>query len=197
MGEPSTQVPENEKRCPGCDVAKPLSAFGRRSNRPGGVESRCRDCMSEYRKQRYDPEKESARHLRQRQADDFREKAREYDRQRNQADPERPRSDARRWRASLRQQAFDHYGWTCACCGATARLVIDHIEGNGKEHRQELFGHSVGCGSRFYSWLIQNGFPDDLQTLCRPCNSSKKTGDRCRLDHSALPGPGAAEAAAA
>ena len=35
---------EDAKRCPGCDQIKPLTAFGIRTSRPGGRQSRCRDC---------------------------------------------------------------------------------------------------------------------------------------------------------
>jgi len=82
----------------------------------------------------------------------------------------------------LRAQVFGHYGTSCACCGRTDDLSIDHIGGNGHEHRQEIFGRQGG-GVEFYHWLIQHGFPEGYQTLCRPCNQSKFTGDRCRLQH--------------
>jgi len=36
-------------------------------------------------------------------------------------------------------------------------------------------------------WLVKNGFPEGFQTLCRPCNVSKKRGTRCRLKHQATP----------
>ena len=39
------------------------------------------------------------------------------------------------------------------------------------------------AGRDFYAWLVRNGFPEGFQTLCWPCNKSKDTGDRCRLDH--------------
>ncbi len=37
-----------------------------------------------------------------------------------------------------------------------------------------------------YRWLIRNGFPEGFQTLCMPCNSSKRDGDRCRLGHAEM-----------
>lgn len=82
----------------------------------------------------------------------------------------------------LRAQVFGHYGASCACCGRTDDLSIDHVDGNGHEHREEIFGRQGG-GAEFYHWLIKHGFPEGYQTLCRPCNQSKFTGERCRLQH--------------
>ena len=80
---------------------------------------------------------------------------------------------------------FGHYGQVCACCGTTKRLTIDHVNGDGDAHRTALFGSATGGGMKFYRWLIEHGFPNDppLQTLCGGCNSSKRDGPRCRLNH--------------
>lgn len=88
------------------------------------------------------------------------------------------------YRQGIRAQVFDHYGWQCACCGSTVALQIDHVAGNGTQHRRELFGSTRGAsGTSFYAWLIRNDFPEGYQTLCHPCNASKHTGTHCRLDH--------------
>ena len=39
-----------------------------------------------------------------------------------------------------------HYGPLCACCGTPNNPEIDHIDGNGKAHREEI---GVRGGSRF------------------------------------------------
>lgn len=78
---------------------------------------------------------------------------------------------------SNRQRVLAHYGTTCACCGSTAQLAIDHVNGDGAEHRQAVPSH------HFDAWLIEQGFPPGFQTLCRRCNSSKGTGPRCVLSH--------------
>jgi hypothetical protein len=143
---------------------------------------------------------------------DARERARDADRRYREKDPERARERTRRWRAAnleksramtrqsvsrwreanpgkvreVRQQhlgrlkaaVFDHYGRACACCGAMDRLTVDHVNGDGAEHRAE-----IGGGWAIYRWLINNGFPDGFQILCRPCNVSKKRGTHCRLSH--------------
>ena len=52
--------------------------------------------------------------------------------------------------ARVRAAVFDFYGRVCACCGTSERLGIDHINGGGKEHREEL-GNKGSVP--FYAWL--------------------------------------------
>jgi hypothetical protein len=89
----------------------------------------------------------------------------------------------RAYASSLRAQVLGRYGRSCACCGAVGDLTIDHIAGDGREHRIELFGDKDQCGWHFYAWLRRQGFPPGYQVLCRPCGISKGRGERCRLDH--------------
>jgi hypothetical protein len=85
---------------------------------------------------------------------------------------------------TLRVAVFGHYGQACACCGSSDDLTIDHINGGGQAHRDQLAnGGRGGHGGQFCRWLIKNGFPEGFQALCRPCNASKKEGSRCNLDH--------------
>ena len=84
-----------------------------------------------------------------------------------------------RRRHRQRKQVFDHYGWACACCGTTDELTIDHVNGDGAEHRRSL----GSGGNAIYRWLAVNRFPHGFQVLCGPCNRSKGRGPACRLDH--------------
>lgn len=56
--------------------------------------------------------------------------------------------------AELRQEVFQRDGYRCVSCGASTRLTIDHIIPISKG----------GTNDRA-----------NLQTLCRPCNTSKGT----------------------
>lgn len=95
----------------------------------------------------------------------------------------------RRYRRASRATVLAHYGTVCACCGTTEQLTIDHINGDGAEHRRQMYGHrpkykaGFEGSASFYRWLIKQGFPPGYQTLCRGCNSSKRGGERCRLQH--------------
>lgn len=148
-------MPEHAmKRCRECSEIKPLDDFYRRDGGRDGRRAECRDCT--------------------------RSRTRSYHVTHRKAVAEQKR----KYQAGHRLRVFDHYGRSCACCGATENLSIDHINGNGKQHREELFGRSQGrAGNGFYFWLVKQGFPSGYQTLCRRCNISKGRGERCILDH--------------
>ena len=170
-----------QKACLGCGIVLALSEFTISSGRSDGRADYCRACQAEDRKRRYDREENAARCARARQANP--EKYAEQSRRWAWENREKVLVTAARHRQSVRSQVFDHYGWSCACCGITEDLSIDHVHGNGVEHRLEAFGDRHVDSIMFYRWLVRNGFPEGFQTLCRPCNSSKQTGERCRLRH--------------
>jgi hypothetical protein len=95
------------------------------------------------------------------------------------------RHRCRAYRETLKAAVLAHYGRACACCGATDRLTVDHVDGNGGEHRLILFGRTDHGGQHFWLWLIKQGYPQGYQILCRPCNASKGQGERCQMDHGA------------
>ncbi len=57
----------------------------------------------------------------------------------------------------------------CACCGEhnIEFLSIDHINGNGTQHRKEI---GVLPGRSFYLWLKKHKFPQGYRVLCFNCN---------------------------
>lgn len=72
--------------------------------------------------------------------------------------------------SSLKEAVLNHYGnnsTACVNCGINdiRVLCIDHINNDGKEHREY-----VGGDNRIYNWLIDNDFPPGFQTLCMNCN---------------------------
>jgi hypothetical protein len=100
------------------------------------------------------------------------------------ADPERYRANRAATDKRLRAKVFAHYGTICACpgCEATEHLTIDHVTGGGGDHRKKLTSGDRG-GLVLYRWLVNNGFPEGFQTLCRPCNASKRNTAACRRKH--------------
>ena len=116
------------------------------------------------------------------------ENCKEYDRENRAAIREDRREYHRvyqsQWHARLKQIVLNHYGTTCRACGEAnfKKLCVDHIEENGKSHREELGLKREGFNSQFYSWLIKNNFPDGYQTLCQPCNLRKSYLHRNGLD---------------
>ena len=82
----------------------------------------------------------------------------------------------------LKKEVLTHYGnGKCACvqCGfADIRaLSIDHIKGNGYEHRKQKTTTRQG-GVSFYRWLRKNNYPPEYQTLCMNCQFIKRIAKR-------------------
>jgi hypothetical protein len=69
----------------------------------------------------------------------------------------------------------------CAKCGFSdiRALSIDHINGGGRKHTQEL----KKVGTIFYRWLIKNNFPKGYQVLCMNCNYIKKIENKEDTGH--------------
>jgi len=60
----------------------------------------------------------------------------------------------------------------CNSCPETNPMVltIDHVNGNGKNHRKSIAGGSAG----FYRWLRFNNFPSGYQVMCLNCNCKRE-----------------------
>jgi hypothetical protein len=130
---------------------------------------------------------EAAREARRRQwaanPEAYRQRHRLAARRQRAVNPEPERERYRRYRRKLREVVFGHYGRVCACCGTTERLGIDHVNGDGRAHRRALGLKSGGQSTRFYAWLVRQGFPPGYQVLCAPCNGAKGNGPACPLEH--------------
>lgn len=86
---------------------------------------------------------------------------------------------AKRSRHKLRKEVIEVYGGKCACCDVSdlVFLTIDHINGDGADHRRALKGVNYGAGSTStYQWLRQHGYPPGFQVLCWNCNWAKSNG---------------------
>ena len=78
---------------------------------------------------------------------------------------------------NLKIEVLTHYGrgqLACVQCGFDNidALSIDHIYGNGRQHRRTI-GARRG-GKRIYAWLRKRNFPDGFQTLCMNCQFIKR-----------------------
>ncbi len=72
-----------------------------------------------------------------------------------------------RWQR-IKKQTLDNYGGKCLCCGEShiEFLSIDHINGNGTQHRKTTIGTHI------YDWLRRNDYPEGYRVLCFNCNMS-------------------------
>jgi DNA-directed RNA polymerase subunit N (RpoN/RPB10) len=94
---------------------------------------------------------------------------------------ERYRAAKRRWTSRdsdrTRVTVLGHYSkgtLACVCCGESQFdfLTLDHINNDGGQERKRLSNSKKG-GVNYYRWLLKNGLPPGLQTLCFNCNGSK------------------------
>lgn len=183
------------KHCPGCSRDKPLAEFSRDRSRKDGLRPMCKACDAERARQWKAANPDKARESVRNWVTANYDRKLELNRRYREVNPDRAQASYRRFvdrhpgwnrekcsrfRQRDREAVFGHYGRTCACCGSTKRLNINHVNGDGKQKRHE---YGYGSGARFYRWLVANGFPEGFQTLCFPCNRSKADGERCRLTH--------------
>lgn len=84
-----------------------------------------------------------------------------------------------KWYEELKLRVINHYGGPCYCCGEDrlAFLTLDHIDGGGLKHRKEI---NV-VGSRFYKWLENNNYPEEirLRSACANCNMATRHNKVC------------------
>ena len=151
-------VESGEMKCLRCRKIQPLDAF--RDDR-GVVMKRCLVCREYMRthavkdRAAWDPEKRERRY-----------------------------AIANQQRRELRMEALRAYGAFCQCCGEEAFefLAIDHVDGNGNDHRRKLkAGYLLGEEKvwGFYNWLRANNWPKGYGVLCHNCNMAKGLYGTC------------------
>jgi len=82
------------------------------------------------------------------------------------------------YRQTAKADMIEAYGGKCQCCGEgePGFLTIDHVNGNGNKHRQQL---KLG-GWSFYLWLKKQGYPKgEYRLLCYNCNCSSHHLGEC------------------
>lgn len=146
------------KRCDAClKYMREYKATHRQKTAAKHAERRC--CHSDCLKPAAPNKKSCEKHL---------------ERQRSQSTPERRADVMRRYRET-KAQVFEAYGGArCACCGDDHLefLSIDHINGDGAQHRRQMTNGRSRVYGNIYGWLKTNGFPPGFRVLCMNCNFS-------------------------
>jgi hypothetical protein len=77
----------------------------------------------------------------------------------------------------IKEEVFSYYGGKCNICGQRdhSLLSLDHLEGNGRQHRKSIL--RIDSGTGFHKWVCKNK-PNNLRLLCYNCN--------CRIDCSKI-----------
>ncbi len=90
----------------------------------------------------------------------------------------RIRQNRHKYLMKLKYEVLTHYSGrgvpSCVKCGEDDLrcLTIDHINGNGAEHRKNLGNNKTG--KNFYPTLRTQGYPEGYQTLCMNCQFIKR-----------------------
>ena len=145
------------KICTKCHIEKDISEFYKQKGKKDGLKSHCKVCFLEdcHEYATTNKGKETRRKW--------------YT---NRRDSGLIRKFYKTYNRKLKKLVFDHYGNKCVCCGETHKefLTIDHINGHGRQHRNEI-GNSKNTNA-WYRWIIQNNYPSYLRILCMNCNFS-------------------------
>jgi hypothetical protein len=148
------------KQCRKCGKTKPDDEFYQNIGglRPGLLASRCKACELTRQAAYYQEHKE------------------------------RKLAASAKMYLALRDRVYAGYGgYRCVCCGETEPmfLTIDHVEGDGAEHRAQLSPKDDGRlgggkGLVLYRWLVRHRFPAGFQILCYNCNTGRfRNGGIC------------------
>lgn len=81
--------------------------------------------------------------------------------------------------AKVKWDVLLHYGNglpACVLCGHSkiTSLSIDHIDGDGKKHRESLGKNYHMTGMAFYWWLKRNNYPEGFRVLCMNCQFDER-----------------------
>jgi hypothetical protein len=151
----------------------------------GGRRNWCVECIrayyAEYRKTHHENYAQRMREWRKQNRDKVRAYSKKHAPKVRKAywdNPEQYRKEAIQKRRRLKDLVYAAYGgYSCRCCGETTPefLTIDHINGDGANHRR-IIGR---CGNTLLLWLKKNNFPTGFQILCWNCQWGKRRDGIC------------------
>ena len=166
------------KRCYRCEKDRPLEDFGKNCSKSDGRADECKECKSELGKEYQKKNRDKIKVRKHEYYLGNRDKI--IQKSCNWAKENRIEHNVRGKKAKekLKLETFTEYcddGVRCKSCGKSdiEILTVDHIDGNGAEHRREIGLAGMG-GYNFYRWLKKNNYPDGFQILCFNCNFRKR-----------------------
>lgn len=167
------------RTCTKCSVSKAEDEFAKNGKY---LRNTCLACRNQKNKESYYRHKERRLAEVKRYYQENREQKLEYAKKWARENKHRHRQYGRNGTLRLRRDVFTAYGGKCECCGIDEEmfLTIDHIDGNGNQHRKEVLGSHLMAGTHFYRWLRQNGYPEGFRVLCFNCNMGRhRNGGIC------------------
>jgi hypothetical protein len=166
------------KNCYVCKNELPEEYFNKNKAKPSGLADECKNCKAvkdkAYREANKEKCKAKAHRYYLEHAEEIRKKTGQYAKDNRESHNVRCTKAKNKLKAEvLRRYCGDEL--KCKECPEKdlGVLTIDHINGDGAEHRREI-GLGRKCGYNFYRWLKNNGYPDGFQVLCFNCNFRKR-----------------------
>lgn len=162
------------KKCSKCKQIKNESEFSKNKTRKDGLNFYCKECSKTIYLKWYEKNHEKCiEKARERYIEYYREERAIQAREWRKKNSVKIKETRRKKNIELKISTFEAYGGAlCACCGEDhiEFLSIDHINGNGIQHRKEIGGSG---GAHIYRWLKKNDYPLGYQVLCFNCNIAK------------------------
>lgn len=159
------------KKCTKCKILLSIDKFYFQPGR-NSYTARCKECLLLWRRNNVDKVKGYGKKWRINNLEYFRK----YKVEHREENSRRHKS----YRVKSKLQVLNYYSGNnikCQCCGEMNLefMTVDHIEGNGSEHRKEMRKNGI----HIHNWLIKNNFPSGFRVLCFNCNCSMGSFGYC------------------
>lgn len=155
------------KECGICKKPKLPDRFHKKKASLDGLQYACKDCVKLYRQEYYQSNKSKERNSNNRWKE-LNPNFKEWHK------TEAGIASRKKNRDKAKQKVIAWFGGKCADCGSQDGLELDHVNGDGKEHRKMLFGTRKGCD--MYQYLASHNMDAggyELQLLCYYCHKKK------------------------
>jgi len=160
-----------QKRCSKCGLTKAVSQFRKNVRSKDGLRSECKACTAVYDKKWREAHREQHAASDKQYREANREKRAAYNKRWRDANPESVAAYGKRWRDANAEkcaaqqhcrrarkvaatvedfdimEAWERDGYTCAYCGSTEDLTIDHIVPLSRGGAHSFDNLTVACGT--------------------------------------------------
>ena len=164
------------KKCDMCKEFNGVECYGKNRRNKDGLHTTCKECKKRLDKDYVEKNKDKIKKRRQEYYKKNREKIIDKVNEYIPKNRDKRRRHGVTARKKYKTKAFQAYcdGFIkCAYCLECEfdLLTIDHIHGQGNEHRKF---NNIQAGCDTYRWLKRNGYPPGFQVLCYNCQFRKK-----------------------
>ena len=163
------------KICAKCKNELPIGMFGIHSREKDGRNCYCKECKKRMDRKHWQENKDKINKQQRNYYSENKEKIGIRNKNYILKNMDKHREWGTKSRNKLKAEVFSHYceGEIKCKCGVNNLylLTIDHINGNGSEHRRK---ENIKTGYGTYRWLKKNNYPNGFQVLCFNCQYLKR-----------------------